>query len=355
MTAHPISAFMLPTGFLGSAVPVKNCAKGVLFTSGKTQPVPGGGWTPPEKSISEAVASRMIWWVVGIGAVAGIAYIASKGGVLSNPSLQGHWESETWERAYREALREGLKRSEAEEYAHEVLQAERDDRLNALGGALGHPNEYANPGRAQKSGFTRADADPEQLRLGIKHELEHTDSEKVAERIALDHLAETPDYYTKLDAMERGAFRGNPTRAESYRAATDAARRASSLIAAARRARGAERERLLDEAEVFVRQSVEHGRAAGDTWMSYESSSGREEIEKLRGVFRGNPDSGAPYTLEDVNTLTGTRTHRKATKYETLNGAMQRAQEKASQIRKFAEVNILDRHGNLIMTFVGEK
>jgi hypothetical protein len=37
-----------------------------------------------------------------------------------------------------------------------------------------------------------------QLKLGIKTELEHTDSKKQAKEIAMDHLAENPKYYTKL-------------------------------------------------------------------------------------------------------------------------------------------------------------
>jgi hypothetical protein len=37
-----------------------------------------------------------------------------------------------------------------------------------------------------------------QLKLGIKTEMEHTDSRKQAKEIAMDHLAENPKYYTKL-------------------------------------------------------------------------------------------------------------------------------------------------------------
>lgn len=88
--------------------------------------------------------------------------------------------------------------------------------------------------------------------------------------------------YVETDPRQWGRL-DNPTRAEHYRAASQTAVKAEKIIAAARRARGAERGRLLDEAEALVRESVEHGRAAGDTWMSYETSSGREEIEKLRG------------------------------------------------------------------------
>lgn len=38
-----------------------------------------------------------------------------------------------------------------------------------------------------------------ELDKGIKVELEHTNDRKVAKEIALDHLAEKPDYYEKLE------------------------------------------------------------------------------------------------------------------------------------------------------------
>lgn len=40
--------------------------------------------------------------------------------------------------------------------------------------------------------------DPRQLAVGIEVELEHTPNHEVAKKIALDHLAEDPQYYTKL-------------------------------------------------------------------------------------------------------------------------------------------------------------
>ncbi len=46
------------------------------------------------------------------------------------------------------------------------------------------------------------DVDPEQLRVGIAVELEHTKDRKLAQEIALDHLAENPKYYTKLKKIE---------------------------------------------------------------------------------------------------------------------------------------------------------
>ena len=45
--------------------------------------------------------------------------------------------------------------------------------------------------------------DENQLQMGIEVEFEHTDNMLIAERIAKDHLAELPDYYTRLEKMEK--------------------------------------------------------------------------------------------------------------------------------------------------------
>ena len=42
----------------------------------------------------------------------------------------------------------------------------------------------------------------DQLMAGINVEMEHTSDPLIAERIARDHLAEIPDYYTRLAMME---------------------------------------------------------------------------------------------------------------------------------------------------------
>ena len=44
-----------------------------------------------------------------------------------------------------------------------------------------------------------------QLMLGIEIEYEHTTDKAIAQRIAQDHLAEIPDYYTRLIKMEKEA------------------------------------------------------------------------------------------------------------------------------------------------------
>lgn len=43
----------------------------------------------------------------------------------------------------------------------------------------------------------------EQLKKGVTVEMEHTSDESVAKEIALDHLAEVPDYYDKLKTVEK--------------------------------------------------------------------------------------------------------------------------------------------------------
>jgi len=57
-------------------------------------------------------------------------------------------------------------------------------------------------GLADKAGTIIADVNPEQLRMGLAVEMEHTADKKAAEEIALDHLTEDPEYYTKLKQME---------------------------------------------------------------------------------------------------------------------------------------------------------
>jgi hypothetical protein len=70
-----------------------------------------------------------------------------------------------------------LKRSDIAAFAREIL------------------NEYVKPAK-------ESEVNPLELKKGIEVEMEHTDSPKVAKRIALQHLAEDPKYYTKLGALK---------------------------------------------------------------------------------------------------------------------------------------------------------
>ena len=44
--------------------------------------------------------------------------------------------------------------------------------------------------------------DSKELAMGIDVEKEHTDNPAIAKEIAKDHLAQIPDYYTRLKKME---------------------------------------------------------------------------------------------------------------------------------------------------------
>ena len=53
---------------------------------------------------------------------------------------------------------------------------------------------------SERLGVSVSDVDADELLIGTAHELEHTDDPEEAERIALDHLAEDPQYYSRLAA-----------------------------------------------------------------------------------------------------------------------------------------------------------
>jgi len=61
---------------------------------------------------------------------------------------------------------------------------------------------FLTSGRANELGITEEDVDAEQLKTGIEVEQEHTPDDDIAKRIALDHLCEISDYYSKLKIME---------------------------------------------------------------------------------------------------------------------------------------------------------
>ena len=92
-----------------------------------------------------------------------------------------------------------------------------DEEVHALGEKLGiEPDEFEakiysilgailGTGKSKDEKFTEKDADAKELAMGIKVEMEHTNNKTISKRIALDHLAEIPDYYTRLKKMEGDA------------------------------------------------------------------------------------------------------------------------------------------------------
>jgi hypothetical protein len=74
----------------------------------------------------------------------------------------------------------------------EILAQKHDETGEELKGGLG-------------DGKSPMQFDPEQVSLGIKVEMEHTDDPMKALEIALDHLTEDPEYYTVKDDPEASA------------------------------------------------------------------------------------------------------------------------------------------------------
>lgn len=61
----------------------------------------------------------------------------------------------------------------------------------------------------------------QQLSKGIKVELEHTTDPKIAKEIALDHLAEFPDYYDRLEDVEEEAPPGREDQVRALKGKVD--------------------------------------------------------------------------------------------------------------------------------------
>ena len=92
-----------------------------------------------------------------------------------------------------------------------------DDEVHAFSDKLGidtHDFEaliysilgsFVGAGRAKEENIEEKDVDAGELKKGIKIEMEHTTDPIISKRIALDHLAEIDDYYTRLIKMEKEA------------------------------------------------------------------------------------------------------------------------------------------------------
>lgn len=67
-------------------------------------------------------------------------------------------------------------------------------------------DEFLMAGLAHDKKIDITTIDVNELKKGIAVEYEHTTSRMLSTKIALDHLAEIPDYYTRLAIMEKNAF-----------------------------------------------------------------------------------------------------------------------------------------------------
>ena len=106
----------------------------------------------------------------------------------------------------RQALKENLKKAKSMGYDFYVgpeleyfyiKNAAEPEALDAGGYFDLTPHDVASPLRTETVLALE--------KMGIKVEKEHTDKPGLAEEIAMDHLTEMPDYYTRLKKMEEKA------------------------------------------------------------------------------------------------------------------------------------------------------
>ena len=102
--------------------------------------------------------------------------------ILKNKSILTENMDPKPEEEIEDGLEAMIKKMEDEKAGEEAIMSQYDETINEGKGKELHPNQIH----------------PSELRMGIKVELEHTDVLDKAKKIALDHLAENPFYYTAL-------------------------------------------------------------------------------------------------------------------------------------------------------------
>ena len=104
---------------------------------------------------------------------------------------------------YRQAPTEDCEDYTAQDYANEMERKGIGQKISGEDAEGGLANGMCVEDLAKKHGVSLEEIQ-HQLEQGIKTEMEHTDNMDVATKIAMDHLAEDPHYYTKLAKMEKG-------------------------------------------------------------------------------------------------------------------------------------------------------
>lgn len=76
------------------------------------------------------------------------------------------------------------------------------DPHNLEGAIYAFLQSFFSKGRAMEKGFDNIEVREDEHKMGMEVEKEHSDNPFIVHRIVLDHLAEMPDYYTRLKKME---------------------------------------------------------------------------------------------------------------------------------------------------------
>jgi hypothetical protein len=95
-------------------------------------------------------------------------------------------------------LREDDEEDEMDNLIKKIGQEEEEEKAIKGGFGIQDPLEEGRKKQEPKKELHPNQIHPQELRMGIKVELEHTDDLDKAKKIALDHLAENPFYYTAL-------------------------------------------------------------------------------------------------------------------------------------------------------------
>jgi hypothetical protein len=93
---------------------------------------------------------------------------------------------------------EGDEEDEMSDLINRIGQEEEEEKAIKGGFGIQDPLEEGKKKKEPKKELHPNAIHPQELRMGIKVELEHTDDLDKAKKIALDHLAENPFYYTAL-------------------------------------------------------------------------------------------------------------------------------------------------------------
>lgn len=160
--------------------------------------------------------------------------------------------------------------------------------------ATGHAR-FLGDGRAKDKSVTESDVDSGELSKGTEVETEHTPDRTTSKRIALDHLAEIPDYYKRLKKMED--------------AATSSEKKTASDIAALVAQRIYESEKKAEELKGVARalrlggDLVEEG---ADQYMRYRIRKKNEEKYKLQEQHQSLPKVAAGANFPPISGPTST-------------------------------------------------
>ena len=93
---------------------------------------------------------------------------------------------------------EGMK---SPEYSEEIVEEDKVEKSekNQIKGGLADNLSVKDIAEKHKVSIEEI---KKQLKMGIDVEMEHTDEPSKAMEIAMDHLTESPSYYTELEKME---------------------------------------------------------------------------------------------------------------------------------------------------------